>query len=237
MAAAAVMKLGLISDIHGNSPALGAVLPALLREADQVLFLGDLFGYYPFVEECVAMWDAARIVGVRGNHDQVLLDCVRSKRAPSAGYQARYGSALERSLRELSPAALALVESLPVTRTLDLEGRRLALYHGAPWDPLEGRLYPDSAEWDRVAETPADIILLGQTHHPFEKRHRGKLIINPGSVGQSRDRGGDACSAVLDLPSGEVQLRRSPFDSRRLLEDARAHDPELPYLVEVLTRR
>lgn len=231
------MRLGLIADIHGNSPALEVVLPALFTEVEHVLFLGDLCGYYPFVEECVALWDTDRITGIRGNHDQVLLDCVHQRTAPGAAYQARYGSALERSLQQLSSSSLALLESLPVTRTLTLGGSTLALYHGTPWDPLEGRLYPDSTEWDRVAQVPADIILLGQTHYPFIKWHQGQLIVNPGSVGQPRDRGGEACFAVLDVPSGRVEQRRVPFSPVRLLQDARQHDPELSYLVEVLTRR
>ena len=83
------MKIGLISDIHGNSPALKAVLSALLDEVDQIVFSGDLCGYYPFVEECLALWDENRILGIRGNHDQILIECSRNRTQPSSDYEVR----------------------------------------------------------------------------------------------------------------------------------------------------
>lgn len=231
------MRIGLTSDIHGNSPALKAVLPALLDEVDEIMFLGDLCGYYPFVDECVALWDESRIFGIRGNHDQVLLDCLQNRTQPSADYRARYGSALTRTLQGLSSACLSLLQSLPVWRTVTRNGVALALYHGAPWDPLEGRVYPDYDNWDRFSDVPGDVILLGHTHYPLVKRYRDKLIVNPGSVGQPRDRSSLASFAILDLASGTVEHRRMLFDSRRIIEDSKKYDPGLSYLVDVLTRR
>lgn len=231
------MKIGIISDIHGNSLALKRVLPTLLDVVDQVVFLGDLCGYYPFVEECIEIWDKSRIVGIRGNHDQVLLNCLRDGTRPSAEYEAIYGSALTRTLQGLSSASLSVLQSLPVSRILTLKGVKVVLYHGAPWDPLEGRVYPDYDKWERFLHVPGDVILLGHTHYPLEKRYGNKLILNPGSVGQPRDRSVEACFAILDLTSGEVQHCRLPFDPGRLGKDARQFDPKLPYLVEVLTHR
>ena len=230
------MRLGLISDVHGNSPALAAVFAALWGEVDQVIFLGDICGYYPFVNECMALWDGARIVSVRGNHDHILLECLRQHIAPPAAYQARHGSALSRALRSLDPAAAALMQSWPTTRRLVVDGATLVLYHGAPWDPLEGRVYPDYSDWARFADVPGDIILLGNTHYPFHRRYHDKLIVNPGSVGQPRDRSDGACCALLDVANRTVQQRRVPFDCRRLIDDAAQHDPTVPYLVEVLHR-
>jgi len=231
------MRIGLISDIHGNSSALRAVLPALLAEVDRILFLGDLCGYYPFVEECVELWDKTRMVGIRGNHDQILLNCWQNRTQPTPDYRAKYGSALIRSLQNLSASSVSLLQSLPLTRTLSLNGVVLTLFHGTPWDPLEGRVYPDYDNWDRFSNVPGDVILLGQTHYPLVKRYRDKLIVNPGSVGQPRDRAGGACFAILDLTSGVVQHHRIPFDFQCLIEDAQKHDPDLPYLVDVLACR
>jgi len=229
------VKIGLISDIHGNSPALESVLPALLNEVDQIIFLGDLCGYYPFVNECVSLWDEG-IIGIRGNHDDVLLRCVEKQEEPGIDYQMKYGSALTRTLRTLSESSLSLLQSLPVSRILELNGAKIALYHGAPWDALEGRVYPDYEEWERFSGVPGDVILLGQTHYPLIRRHRDKLIVNPGSVGQPRDQASRACFAILDLDRATVQQHRVPFDPRRLFEDATRYDPGIPYLVDVLVR-
>jgi putative phosphoesterase len=230
------MKIGLISDIHGNSLALAAVLAVLKDEVDQILFLGDLCGYYPFVDECISLWDENRIVGVCGNHDQVFLDCLQSGTQPSSEYEAQFGSALRRTLQNLSPSSVSFLQSLPLSRTLAQKGVTIALYHGSPWNPLEGRVYPDYDNWGRFGGLPSEVILLGHTHHQVVKNYQEKLIINPGSVGQPRDRSGEACFAILDMTSGIVQQRRVPFDPRRVIEDAREHDPNFPYLVEVLIR-
>lgn len=231
------MRVGVISDVHGNDPALAVVLTALTDQVDMIIFLGDLCGYYPFVNECAAVLDTNGFVGVLGNHDRVLLGCLSTDSQPPEEYVRRYGSALGRSLRVLSRTSLSLLQSLPVSRKLSLAGVSVALFHGAPWDCLEGRVYPDYTEWDRFTHVEGDVILLGHTHYPLVKRHRGKLIVNPGSVGQARDWGGAACYAVLDVLTGHVEHRRVAFDPTRLVQDARVHDPQVPYLVDVLFRR
>ena len=142
-----------------------------------------------------------------------------------------------RSIEKLSPSALSLLQSLPRSRTVALNGVVMNLYHGAPWDPLDGRVYPDFTDWDRFSDVPGDVILLGHTHYPFIKRYGEKLIVNPGSVGQPRDRSGKATYAILDPTTGAVQHCRVPFDPQPLIEDAQKHDAGLSYLVEVLTRR
>ena len=174
------MKVGLISDIHGNSPALQSVLAALRDRVDSILFLGDLVGYYPFVNECAEVWDADKIIGVLGNHDRILADCLAQGSEPDSSYCARYGSALTRSLKDLSPKARDLLASWPQERSLNLEGVSVAMFHGAPWMPLEGRVYPDFAEWGRFEGCPAEVIVLGHTHYPLMKKWGGKLIVNPG---------------------------------------------------------
>jgi putative phosphoesterase len=230
------MKVGLIADVHGNSPALRSVLSALRDRVDSILFMGDLVGYYPFVNECVEDWHAHRIVGVLGNHDRILTDCLALGREPDDSYCARYGSALTRSLRCLSPTAKDLLASWPQTRSLNLGDAAVAMFHGAPWMPLEGRVYPDFAEWERFHSCPEEVILLGHTHYPMIKKWCGKVIINPGSVGQPRRRSGGAEYAVLDVAKRSVTFERVPYDVSTVVQDARRYDPQISYLVEVLTR-
>jgi len=230
------MKVGLIADIHGNSPAFRSVLAALRDRVDSILFMGDLVGYYPFVNQCVEVWDANQIIGILGNHDQILADCLAQGREPEESYCTRYGSALTRCLRQLSPQAQALLASWPQHRSLALEGLSVAMFHGAPWLPLEGRVYPDFAEWDRFDGSSEEVILLGHTHYPLLKKWRGKMIINPGSVGQPRSRSGAAEYAVLDVAQRSVVFERAPYDVSSVIQDASLHDPQISYLVEVLNR-
>jgi putative phosphoesterase len=230
------MKVGLISDVHGNSPALRSVLTVLRGQVDCILFMGDLVGYYPFVNECVDQWDPDLIVGVLGNHDQLLLDCLAQASPPGDSYQAQYGSALARALKNLSLKARALVESWPQQRSLEIGGTSVAMFHGAPWDHLTGRVYPDQVDWSGFAQCSEEIIVLGHTHYPMIKSWQGKLIINPGSVGQPRSSSGGAEFAILDVSTGGAALHRAAYDATAVIEDAQRHDPSLGYLTEVLTR-
>lgn len=230
------MRIGLISDIHGNAPALQAVFKVLLPRVNLILFMGDLAGYYPFVNDCVQMWDPEKIISIRGNHDQVLMDCLQLGTKPSPDYLAHYGSALERSWRSLSPVSQELLGSWPEQRHLRIDSVAIAIFHGAPWDPLEGRVYPDFQQWQNFRMVEAELILLGHTHYQMVRRWQDRLIINPGSVGQPRDRSGVACFAEIELPSGEVRLGQAAYDASAIVEDAFLHDPQLPYLVEVLRR-
>jgi putative phosphoesterase len=227
------MKLGLISDIHGNSPAFKVVLDCLIERVDHLLFLGDFAGYYSFVNECIEMMPADMVTGVRGNHDQILLDFLSSELLPD-DYQKAFGSALKRSAEHLSETSKERLFDLPVQLHLNIDGVSLALMHGSPWDPLNGRVYPDFSDWNRFESCNDDIILLGHTHYPMVKHTGRKLIINPGSIGQPRDGKKGACFAELDISSRDVQFFRISYDPRQVIDDARIRDPENPYLVQVL---
>ncbi len=228
------MKLGIISDVHGNAVALAAVMARLRNSVDRILFLGDMVGYYPFVSDCMRYWAPETTVGVAGNHDAAFADCRGRGVPPPDAYRRRYGSALARILEELSPDDAELVAGWPTKRILWLGGAVLRLVHGAPWDELGGRVYPDFRDWDRFLDYPEDVVLLGHTHYPLCKRVHGKLILNPGAVGQPRDRCASACYAVLDLATSEAKHFRASFETAALQEDARLHDPDVPYLAEVL---
>lgn len=230
------MKLGIISDIHGNAPALQAVLAKLRGQVDEFVFLGDLVGYYAFVEECVTLARSELQAGVLGNHDALFLRCVAEQFLPPERYTNRFGTALQRTLKAPDPKIVELIAAWPQTRTLDIDGTSIFMCHGAPWDPLHGRIYPDFKDWHRFGDFAQDVILLGQTHYPMVQHANGKLIVNPGSVGQPRDYAGGACFAVLDVARKEASLHRISYDSSPLIEDSRAHDPDVPYLCEVLSR-
>jgi len=223
-----------MADIHGNVGAFKAVWSILERTVDQTLFIGDLAGYYPFVKECLDLWDSTKIISVRGNHDEICIAGLDRGRIQDPAYRARHGTAIERSWALMSEANIALMRSWPETCRLQFGGVSVLMCHGSPWDPLRGRIYPDFSEWQRFEAYDDQIILLGQTHRPMTKRCGGKMIINPGSVGQPRDQLGGASYAILDVDRREVTHFRVPYDVAPVVEDARAHDPELPALVDLL---
>ena len=230
------MKIGLIADVHGNSVALLAVWDAIVDEVDKILFLGDLCGYYPFVEACSYLWESESVIGIRGNHDQILLECIQEGANPGRVYRERYGSALARTIQNNGQQLKSILETWPTSCNLRLGNTNFSLFHGAPWAPLDGRVYPDFSDWEFFNEVAGDVILLGHTHYPLIKSYGDKLIVNPGSVGQPRDQSSSASYAIYDTDAERVYHHRVSFNPKSLIDDALEHDPELPYLVEVLVR-
>jgi len=200
------MRVGVLSDVHGDPGALAAVLRHLAGRVDGYLFLGDFCGYRSDVAECLGLWPEWEIVGVRGNHDQALLDLADGA-GPPAGYSPALLPVLEQTLAAMSADHLAVLRTLPVQRIATIAGVVVAMYHGAPWDPLQARIYPDFQDWGRFADGAADVVLLGHTHHALV-RHVGRvLVLNPGSVGQPRDAL-EPSYTILHLPARRVEMKR-----------------------------
>lgn len=227
------MIIGLLSDIHGNAPALSAALMHLEARTGTILVAGDFAGYYPFVNECIEMLSSYSIIGVRGNHDDILLQYLDSGKIPP-DYQKKYGSALVRCTDSLTTASKKFLAGLPLRQDIILSGTSITMVHGTPWNPLDGRIYPDFSDWQRFDECTSDIIIIGHTHYPLERPRKNRLLVNPGSVGQPRDKKKGSCFAELDISQRSVQFYRIPYNSRRIIEDARIHDPENAYLIQVL---
>jgi putative phosphoesterase len=231
------MKVAILGDVHGNAAALSAVLDAARREGvERLLVTGDLVGYYFSVAEVLRMlreWDMAI---VRGNHEDMLC-AVRRDPALLPGFAKKYGSGLEVALAELPAADLDWLCGLPHPASLELDGLRVLLCHGAPW-ANDAYVYPDApdATLERCAVAGYDVVIMGHTHHPMQREIAGTIVINPGSVGQPRNREPGAQWALLDTATRSVSLRREAYDIAAVAAQARKRHPELAYLAEVLTR-
>ena len=232
------MKVALLGDIHGNATALAAVLQGVVREQGSLLLLtGDFVGYYyrpEHVLRALSGWDS---YAVRGNHEDLMFTAQADAKAAEA-YRARYGSGVDVALAVLSETELDYLRDLPVTREVQLGARRLLLGHGAPWD-TDFYVYPDAPDevWTRLANLDYDYIVLGHTHHRYSRRIGSTLIINPGSVGQPRDRQPGAAWALLDTDTDTVSFFTEPYSVEAVVAEAQQRDPCLPYLAEVLTRK
>jgi predicted phosphodiesterase len=141
------------------------------------------------------------------------------------------------ALAQLAPGQLDGLCGLPHPLEIALDSHRILLCHGAPWDNDE-YIYPDAAleVFERCASGGHHLVVLGHTHHAMALRVGATAIVNPGSVGQPRDRRPGAAWALYDTATGEVFLRCEPYASERVADEARFRDPALPYLADVLTR-
>jgi putative phosphoesterase len=232
------MRIAVLADIHGNAGALSQTLvEARKGGVEHLIVLGDIVGYYYAAREVLEQLREWPFVAIRGNHERMLAEALESEGAMQT-YRERYGSALDLAATTLSPQDLNLLIGLPDRASIHLGGMALELCHGSPRDPDE-YVYPDAdaATLEACRLAGADLVLMGHTHYPMlVTEGRPPLLLNPGSVGQARDRGGFACWGCIDTSTQAVMLERTPYDTRPLIEEARQRDPHLPYLANVLER-
>jgi putative phosphoesterase len=223
------MRIGIISDIHGNLPALEAVLDDLgPRRLDAVYCLGDLVGYAAFPNQVTDRIRAEGIPTIMGNYD----DGVGFDRDECG---CAYTDPVEKALGDRSLAwtrAEVTADNKAFLRTLakeirfEADGRRVLLVHGSP-RKINEYLFEDRpiASFQRLAaSSQADIIVFGHTHRPYTKLVDGVLFVNAGSVGKPKDGDWRAGYVILE-PSNEahpVQTIRLPYDVRTVAAAIRA---------------
>jgi putative phosphoesterase len=231
------VKVGILGDIHGNSPALAAVLGHARREGvEKLVVTGDLVGYYFDPAGVLRMLQEWDVTMVRGNHEDMLA-AARADAAALPAIRKSYGSGIEVALEELSQAELDRLCGLPHPLPLQLEDVRVLLCHGSPADNDE-YVYPDATPeaLARCAVPGYDVVIMGHTHYPLQREVGGVTLLNPGSVGQPRNREPGAQWALLDTATGRTTLRNERYDPTPVAAEARARHAELPYLADVLTR-
>jgi putative phosphoesterase len=179
------VRVGLISDLHGNFDGTAAAL-RLLDDCDRIACAGDIFNQYGGDPRVVDLLRARGVDAVAGNHDA---DFVRS--APHA---ARW------------EAARAFLAGLPAQRTIQTAGPTIHLVHGAPWDAAPGRstyLFPHMLADPRLANLEG-VLVVGHTHLPFvQAAHSRLVVINPGSCGVV-DATSRLHAAIIDLTTLDV---------------------------------
>ena len=216
------MSIAILSDIHSNIEALSAVL-AQLAPSDEVWSLGDLVGYGPNPNECVATIAARARLCILGNHEVAALDGVGLEFFTDLAAEAI-----------LWTQGVLRAEHRAFLNGLGYEIRAddFLLVHGAPVTYFEYILDVDDAA-RAFAATDARLIFIGHSHiaeayvlepdGTIVHRHyqRGgtlaleagrRYVINVGSVGQPRDLNTEASFAVFDRTAQTVVWRRVPYD-------------------------
>ncbi|MBN1764454.1 MAG: YfcE family phosphodiesterase [Sedimentisphaerales bacterium] len=217
------MIVALISDVHGNLPALEAVVKDARRhEAVSLWNAGDHTGYGPFSEEVLNLIQQENMTAIAGNYDSKVLafekkrDKWRHKKAPLKF------TAFEWAWEHLSADARDYLRTLPEDIHLDIDGFRVLLTHGSPASKKEplGPQTPLSHLKELADLVDCDIIACGHSHEPFSRLAGGVLFVNPGSVGRSFGNDPRASYALLHFQPGEiiVQLRFIHYDIDRLLQ-------------------
>jgi len=179
------MRLAFISDIHSNIHAFEEVLGNIeMLSVDEIWCCGDIVGYNAFPKECLKIVRENRIPSVLGNHDWATL-------GGDTSWFNSYGVAgVEHSRKCLTEDDVMFLQTLPDNREFERGGISFYMAHGSPRDNVFEYVFPWSSDslFETLAEmVDAEVIVMGHTHVPMEKKASGKIFLNPGSVGQPRD--------------------------------------------------
>jgi putative phosphoesterase len=205
------MRILLIADVHANWEALLALQRAE-PQPDAVLFAGDAAGYGPEPAICAQWLLANTALAVRGNHDEALSVGGAAGAPPELAEAAR--ETLAHARRVIGPRERDRLGRWPLQGFVTLGGARFSVVHGTPADPLAGRVdattHPEAKLHSLFDDVAADVIVLGHTHAPALRKLGGRVIVNPGSVGQPRYGAPDATYAVWE--DGQIQIKHLHYD-------------------------
>lgn len=207
-------RYAVLSDVHGNLPALEAVLADVEARGavDAVFHLGDLVGYAPWPNEVVELLRERAIPGVAGNYDSTTAvryghcGCRREDPEQEALSHESYAWTLEHVSGETRRRLAALPFRIDIRpRGGHASGPKAVLVHGAPtlntlyWteDRSDGFCRKMAEE---AGAREGDAILFGHTHLPWTREVDGVRLVNTGSVGRPKDGDPRAGYVVLGAP-------------------------------------
>ena len=211
------MLVAFISDVHGNLPALEAVVEKL-EACDEIYCCGDVVGYYPFPNEVVELLISLDVKSVLGNHDYAVLT------NDFTGFNSIAREAGVWTVKHISDRSLDYLAELPFSIKTEL----FEIYHGMPGEGLESLFEYVFPEDDLEYLIDDRSVVVGHSHIQFVRWFNSLnsqldpfyplFFLNPGSVGQPRDGDPRAAYALLDTESWKVKLERTKYNIEEVCE-------------------
>jgi len=229
------MRIGILSDIHANLPALAAAMSWMSKQQpDHIVAVGDIVGYGPHPKPVIRMLQRFGVHCIGGGTDKRVAFGLLSSTSRSISELT-----LRWTLRQLGEAELSFLKSLRYRYHAPLSRGQLVAFHGTPEDP-ELKIGLELPAADLLAlfqRFDAACVVASGRHLPFERRLGKRLLIDPGSVGLSLGGAPGADVAVLeDTPQGlGVRFEKLPYDTEWVAQDM-AHHGFPPPLIEAVRR-
>lgn len=214
------MRLAVMSDVHGNLPALEAVLKDLQQyEPDGVIVAGDFVGG-PQPVETIRLLRSLECWMIRGNGDSGLVEHAAGN-APAAEYVCLQFALARWANAHVDQETLDFLRSLPEQRVVHIPGTpAIRVVHGSPRNPSES-IFPDRdlAALDlALAQIGEPVLVCGHTHIPWSLERNGRLALNSGAVAGPLNGEVGAQYALLIWQGDRWQVvhRTVPYDLERI---------------------
>lgn len=201
------MRIAFISDIHSNFEALKSVLDKIdSMKISKIYCVGDIVGYGSSCNEVIETLKERKVPSTLGNHEYGVLT------GETAWFNIIAAEAIYWTIEHLKKENLDWLKSLKEKISLKLAGYKILLVHGSPEDSIWKYTFEENVDENFVRDLEYDVIVLGHTHIPFVKKIKNCLVLNCGSVGQSRDRDTRASFVVFDTKKFDAKIIRVSYD-------------------------
>jgi len=223
------MKFAIISDIHGNYPALQAVLSDIEAEkVDRIVCLGDLVGYYCMINEVIETIREKGIQTICGNHDYALVFnngiIERSKTCTRI---------LTRQQQYITPENIDYLKQLEHSISFETGHKTYYCVHGGLNDEIDEYIRNIDLDYFEANNFQKDVLMSGHTHMVRNEVYGPKRYLNPGSVGQPRD--GNPAAAYLLIEDDTYRHKRVKYDIAAIAAKMREEQYD-EYIYEILYR-
>lgn len=204
------MYLAAIGDIHGNLPALEAVVAAIDDAGIQTIVnTGDAVVGHPWPNEVIALLRSRNIPSVQGELDRRVVHFLRKQETLRRKLSQDEFDALTKTFAAIQSNNLEFLRNLPRHRMLHVEGIDICVCHGTPTSQSDTLGEEDQpGKFRRVREmTNAHIVISGATHRPFSRTVDATLFVNPGAVGVATAGARTAVYAIVDTETEPWEAR------------------------------
>jgi putative phosphoesterase len=220
------MKIAFISDIHGNFTALHSVLMDIKKlKIKKIYCLGDMVNYYYEPHKCIDLLIKNNVISIKGNHEKILFETYKNK-IKFDKYSKLYGNSIKINHKKLKEKHLKFLKTLSFQKKININGKKILLAHGAPWKN-NFYFYPNvKKKWiTKISKYKYDFIILGHTHIPMEKKlTKNKKLLNPGSIGQPRDKTCGASWMILDTDNMNFKILKTKYDYTKIIKQINKYD-------------
>lgn len=237
-----LMKIAILSDIHGNHVALEKCVEYALAEGiEEFVFLGDYVGDMAYPQKTMAflynLQDTYKCHFIKGNKEEYWINYKANGEQGWKDNNSTTGGLLY-TYNNLTSKDLSFFNRLPHTTEMTFEGMpSITICHGSPNKANEKLLPNDEKTFEIIDKDKNSLIIFGHTHRQMSIEHNGKIAINPGSVGVPLGSDGKAQFVIMFDEDGQWEYRfvSLDYDKEKMISEFAESglDKKAPYWCEV----